>query len=684
MAVSKVSEDLSGKVAKAAESGSESGGNKSEGRGRSVDPRMSALQKPRLPSRTSFTSLAPGKAKSAGEIASKNMTVETETVTSIPQPAIGGPTDRSIQGRADPSGSLRLKPSNETIRPKKDRKKAARKAPSITSGTGRSHVPSYLHLQHRPNESPEPRPRLNMNPTVPFIRGGIAYPLSCWAPAQPRFENVIPIDFYRSQSYRFTKTDLDPRKASSKADIFEAKVASAVDEANSSDSDETFVYESNPPDTQPQRSRHHSRTPSATSMASIGDHRSAVRSIGNVLAGKRSMKFANNPYNNPSPDNDYMDRQEGTVRAGNSRTSGGSGVHHHHIGRFGRGGAHHTSLFDNDSPFPQGGKNRTFGGRHSSRPSSPRFPNHNLRVSNGNGSKKSAEMSSYDMDVEGAADDERTPLIGTVRGPRTRTPRRPNSASLRQLEHYQRRRRGWLRRFAGCIVMTIMLLLLVFGAVGFLFATTKPLYDVGVREIQNVLASEQEIMLDLLVGAVNPNVIAVTIADMDVNLFAKSKHVGTDKWWREHQELVSAARALTITVDHADYNISGNVDEGTDPIPDPEGDSQTMLLGRIFHFDSALIFDGSPLKRHPHYSVGEVRLAKPGNKTEAGGTARWERVIQYPFELIVRGVLKYQLPLSSRTHTAAIGASILVQPEKSVDGDGTMHIETNPKHSRQE
>ena len=112
--------------------------------------------------------------------------------------------------------------------------------------------------------------------------------------------------------------------------------------------------------------------------------------------------------------------------------------------------------------------------------------------------------------------------------------------------------------------------------------------------------------------------------------------------------------------------------EGTDPT---EGDSQTMLLGRIFHFDSPLSFDGSPVKRHIHHSMGEVRLARPGNKTEMGGSERWERVLQYPFELILRGVLKYQLPVSSRMQSAAIGASVYVHPEEGVDHKGAMRIE---------
>ena len=70
-----------------------------------------------------------------------------------------------------------------------------------------------------------------------------------------------------------------------------------------------------------------------------------------------------------------------------------------------------------------------------------------------------------------------------------------------------------------------------------------------------------------------------------------------------------------------------------------------------------------------------MRLQRPGNKTEEGGTERWENVIQHPFELIVRGILKYQLPLSSRTMTASIGASVIVHPEEGIDGKGAMKVE---------
>ncbi|KAF1984327.1 hypothetical protein K402DRAFT_406018 [Aulographum hederae CBS 113979] len=670
------------------ESGSDSGGNKSDGKAKKdiEDPERTPRPKA-ITAQSSYTSLSSLKSKAGPEQAPRNMTVETETVNSIPQAAMASNQgERSGAGRGDAGGSVRLRASTETIRPKKDRKKVNRKAPSIHSGTGMPHSPITfdLHHHHHIRERPNLYDRAQ---TLPFkSTASFSSHEEAVSPTTSSFVSLssLPSSPTRTFSSRWSTIALNPttnatgRKASSKADIFEAKVASAVDQANSSDSDETFVYESNPPDSQPRRSRNHSRTPSATSMASLADHRPAVRSIANVIdatrgvAGKRSMKFASNPYNGSAVDDDNYDRQDGTIRA-HSRNSAANSIHHHHIGRQGRGLGGYGSILDDDSPFTQASKSRsihsTNASRHNSRPPSPKFNGHH-RLGSGL-SKKSESYTSYDMDGEGA-DDERTPMVGTVRTPRhARIPRTPNSGRMRGFDEHYRRRRNWWSRFAGCMIMTIMLLIIIMGAVGFFVATTKAMYDVGVREIKNVLASEQEIMLDLWVEAINPNIMPVTVADMDVNLFAKSKHVGSEKWWREHGQIPSDT---TRRRKRGTLGSSSSDDDSTDPT-DPEGDSQTMLLGRIFHFDNALNFDGSPLKRNIHDSIGAIRLTKPGNKTEAGGTERWERVLNYPFELIVRGVLQYSLPLSSHTIKAPIGASIIVHPDKGVDRKGHMHVE---------
>jgi hypothetical protein len=583
------------------------------------------------------------------------MTVETETVPSVAQPSIAN-QDRSASGRVD--GGVRLKPSNETIRPKKERKAPKRKAASINAGTGRlQHISYHYHIPSRPEYGSRSGVNLSFGSPVSYRSYDERPSLLTVSPPSPGLRMAPPRPPHLS--YFYSSTNSSYRTASSKADVFEQKVASAVDEADSSDSDATFIYESNPPE-QPHRSRqHHSRTPSMTSLASLTDPRLQIRDTHKHPSKKSSIKFTN-PYNNASIDGD--DRGEGTVRIGSGRAGGGS--HHHHIGRHGQGrGALTHITMDSDASVPQSSRARGPSSRHTSQPNSPRFHTFNVGNGHSNGSKKSGEFSAaYDIDAENIADDERTPLIQSGRSPRARTPRQRNSATIRQLERRHHRDGGWCRRFAGCLVLSILLLVVVFCAVGLVFATTKPLTSLVVRDIQNVVASQEEIMLDLIVNAVNPNIIGVTVSDMDISLFAKSKHVGSDSWWREHgngpHDNVEDWRP--IEEDAATDISAAGVDEGTDPI---EGEPRTMLLGRIAHFDSPLNFEGSFFQRHRAESIGELRLSHPGNKTEAGGSERWEEVLQYPFELIVRGNFKYTLPLSTQEFKVPVTATHYYDPD---------------------
>ena len=462
------------------------------------------------------------------------------------------------------------------------------------------------------------------------------------------------------------------RTASSKADIFEAKVATAVDEADSSDSEETFVYESNPPEPHSARAhRFHSRTPSATSTISHHEHYGAKgRQEGHhSVVGKKSMKFSNN-YSSIGYSNEGGD---GTVRGPSQtgRPASANTTHHHHIGRYGRGG--HASLFDSDSPFP----NATKSARSATGHVSPRSSRNPQAVHVTKSPRKIEELMSYDLEGEGA-DDERTPLIGSIRGGRHR--RRPLPGSVRHVYAEDRDHRccGRVTAFTS---LGSVLAILIAAIVVILIMCSKPLVDVRVKDIRNVLASEQEIMIDLHVHAINPNILAIQVSDLDVNIFAKSKHVGTNSLWRAGHPQISSRQSRTLSqsygassqptpplLDPSDIisHFDGGVDEGTDPIDDPATDSQTMLLGQIFEFDSPLIFDASPIRHHSLGSVGEVRLAKPGNRTEEGGSERWEHVLQYDFELIVRGVMKYSLPISSRLRKANIAGSITVHPSDGV------------------
>jgi Vacuolar segregation subunit 7 len=78
-------------------------------------------------------STASSKGKGGGDGSVRNMTVETVDTKTLPHLAVTGATSERGGNRTDGSGTLRVKPSNETIRPKKEKKKATRKA---GQGTG--------------------------------------------------------------------------------------------------------------------------------------------------------------------------------------------------------------------------------------------------------------------------------------------------------------------------------------------------------------------------------------------------------------------------------------------------------------------------------------------------------------------------------------------------------------------
>lgn len=646
------------------ESGSDSGG-KGEIKMRTTPaPPVTALR-PSGPATKSYTATAgAGKGKPSGEVSTRNMTVEAETVSSVPQVNVGGP---------GPNGSIRAKPSSETIRPKKEKKKTSRKTPSVTSGTGEhpnSSKPRYYHHSTR-NVSV---PAASRSPEWAYGQGSYSPSTTSSGATSPEHqfhESQILVPASRRPSlisiHTVSSLLIKSRPASSKADIFEAKVASAVDEANSSDSEETFVYESNPPDVSDQPRRYHSRTPSATSMASQIDQRKGPRSAvdgGHSVAMKKSMKFAHSSYNSTGPETTTgEDDSKGTARS-NMGTGRGT-THHHHIGRWGRnGGNGHASLFDNESPFPNATKPKFSGSgpRQSSRPTSPRFSN--MRTT-GNGKKSSPNLSGYDLDD--GADDERTPLMSTVRSARSNRNRRPGGSSMRQLEHQASRQdRSFFSRFAGCFVLSIMIILVISGAVGFMFATTQPLTDVKVLALKNVLASEQDVIFDMLVTARNPNIVAVVVDSADLVIFAKSKYAGTDHEWWAHPPRPGDVLRRGFRRRDDDPN---DPPLGKDPSTNPN-----LEIGHVYILDSPLTFEGSPFHHSRSQSMGQIRLDHPGNQTTPAGSERWGRVLQHEFELLVRGTLKYTLPLSQRVRSISVEGRITVKPNAADQDPDTVHI----------
>ncbi|KAL5630413.1 hypothetical protein BROUX41_000285 [Berkeleyomyces rouxiae] len=471
--------------------------------------------------------------------------------------------------------------------------------------------------------------------------------------AMPSTETIRPKKDRKKQT---RKQPMNPD--SSKAEIFEYKVASAVDD---SDSDETFVYDSNPHDGP--RRYHHSRTPSTTSMASQIDR--PMRSIHSVIdapgpstSSKKNMKFANSFNNATDPLNGDDDgRASNRSNIGLSRNS--ARIHNHHMNRYGRAHNSHTSLFDSESPFINPARAKMHANsRQNSGPPSPRYMTSRSQT---NRQAASCNLSNvYDLD-EAAPDDERTPLVPySSRQNRAGRQSRRGQAQRHIESQTYRSRPSALNRLAACLVVTMMVLVVITGAIGFMFATSQPLTDIELIAIENVLASEPELMFDLTIRAHNPNIVVVTIDNANLEIFAKSVHAGTDADWYKNPKGNAGNKFKTDALS----NVIHVKDDPPEDMPDET--APNMRLGTIQEFDSPLSFEGLFFHKGLSVSTGGVRLPLPGNST-AGGSERWGKVIQDDFDLIVKGIIKYYLPLSQRMRSVSISGRARVKPNSATN-----------------
>jgi hypothetical protein len=207
--------------------------------------------------------------------------------------------------------------------------------------------------------------------------------------------------------------------------------------------------------------------------------------------------------------------------------------------------------------------------------------------------------------------------------------------------------------------MSLTIILVVSASLGFLFATTQALTDIKILALKDILASEQDVIFDVKVAAKNPNVAAVTIDTTDLVIFAKSKYAGTDaEWWARPQADSQLRRAVRRTSELLE--------------PDPEGKppkGPNLEIGHVYHLYSPLSFEGSPFKHTRSESTGQIRISHPGNHTTPAGSRRWGKVVQHEFELIVRGTLKYTLPLSQKVRSISVEGRATVKPNAADDPD---------------
>lgn len=466
-----------------------------------------------------------------------------------------------------------------------------------------------------------------------------------------------------------------------KSEIYAATITQAVDENDESDSDETFVYESNP--RSPKRL---SRSPSIISMHStLGDRHVSTSRLESgpkysralhiyddrdreklqrthAISGKRSMKFANRPGD------------EDTQRRHVSHT----------IGVGARRSYAEESPFNTKSPRMRPGLERRVTSPGSSGPNSPRLSRPasprqlygygatNVRKERKGGPTNFRPWSLYEDEEEAVSPSERSPFL------------RKRSSRLQQRYRREQPSGLWTGTPFVMVIVCLMLVLCMIAAAA--LSTSQPLRDVRVVNVTNVLVSKQELLFDLVVEAYNPNALAVTVKNLEISVFAQSPYVRDEdnpksphdeaQYWLARSECLASHRHARSEKQSSDAvareKSFGNFwppwkpgCNGSDSDFPEDEDSTTLLLGRVYEFDSSLQFESRFFNRSVSTASGELRVVKPGNITDEDGVETWERVIQHSFELIVRGVMKYQSSGFAKTwRTAEVYKTAHINPAK--------------------
>ncbi|ODV96172.1 hypothetical protein PACTADRAFT_49568 [Pachysolen tannophilus NRRL Y-2460] len=259
-------------------------------------------------------------------------------------------------------------------------------------------------------------------------------------------------------------------------------------------------------------------------------------------------------------------------------------------------------------------------------------------------------------------------------------------------------------------MITFILILLLLGSgfiSGFLLASTKDLQAVRILQVRDVIISEEEFVFNLVFEGFNPGFFSIEIQDVELDIFAKSSHAKDEDYYKistEEDEGYSFASNGVIDMQEQD-----------------DGQLQTVLLGNIRHFEVPLKFQGGFFTRQKVVVVSEVKIIHPCSddddddngpatststsptttttttvnlnptstgsenhppnppfkdpnnrfginkgktkKPPKGGEKKWVKLSQYPFDLIVRGVLKYNLPILKEYKSLAVNKIVTIDPD---------------------
>ncbi|KAG5518245.1 hypothetical protein PMAC_003041 [Pneumocystis sp. 'macacae'] len=397
----------------------------------------------------------------------------------------------------------------------------------------------------------------------------------------------------------------------SKSEVFAAKIASAIDENIDSDSDETFVYETNA-----RSPRQLSRTSSISSIVSHSRHDGRIG-----LSGKHSMKFTNHSW---SSDPDHKDS---FIMFSDSTRSPGR-----------------TSMFPSCilSKIETGLRSpHRIGSRTTSCPSSPHYKHQKLKHYNTSCRRHFIDKNASQFC---AAHDEfypyeRIPLlykdIGYFSEDRYHECR----------QHNKRKRYIFFRKFKWFFVFFLIFLVCTI----ILMVITQPLQEPKIANATNIVVSPQVIIMDLEMVAFNPNFWQISIQKTNIAVFSSKpwsdlnpinniddSSKGSSKLLRPRLKMTKRninqtdLFRLTILNDTVNYQ------------------DRLILLGHVFQLDVPFVFRSAFFSKSISRSIAQFRLENSNHSTLQDDFLIRDYNIDNNFQLVIKGFFSYYSSLFSR------------------------------------
>jgi hypothetical protein len=226
---------------------------------------------------------------------------------------------------------------------------------------------------------------------------------------------------------------------------------------------------------------------------------------------------------------------------------------------------------------------------------------------------------------------------------------------------------------AGTAILGVTLLVLTMLTVGFVFQTSRSLEGVVIRNLTNIVVSQEELVMDLIVDAGNPNILPVLMGDtINIDIFARSDHM--DDKPGHHPRRTTRFTTPPFWPPWGDDDDDKPTRDRSAP-PKNLTDGPSLLLGTIRSLEAPLSFPPTGFKRVPWtVQKGQMKLVGPAtNATD--GVEKWKKCIAEDFELIVRGTMKYRAPIGGRDRVVAVEWRGVVDPLGNRIWNGEVWVE---------